>query len=102
MYEEFFVCVSGCCLVDSIIISQRLHDVKENQFIVIVGLKPDFKNTCKHVSSAEIVLNCISQSGANTPRKCDWELNYSCMYAPVPDQDWLKRYAHDRFSPRCL
>ncbi len=40
--------------------SAHLHIVREDRFIVLVQLKLDFRNTCKHVSLAEIVLKLIS------------------------------------------
>ncbi len=51
--------------------SQRSHDVRESRFIVLVLLKPDFQNACKHFSLTEIILNQISQSRANTPIYCE-------------------------------
>ncbi len=53
--------------------SVHLYDVTENQFIVLIWLKPDFQNVCIHVSLTEIELNQISQSQANTPRLNDWK-----------------------------
>ncbi len=78
------------------LLSMLKHDVRENLLNVLVQRTPDLLKVFEQVSLTEIEQNRISQSQANTPRKCDGELNLSYMFTPELNQDWTEQSVHDQ------